>query len=37
MMEIWKLELNKGKEIDNFIMGLSEAFDNVNHSFIIAK
>ena len=37
MIETWKKHLDKGQKIGVILMGLSKAFDTINHSLLLAK
>ena len=37
MTENWKTQLNKRKKVGVIIMGLSKAFDTLNHYLLAAK
>ena len=37
MIENWKKQLDNGKKVGVIFMGLSKAFDTINHSLILAK
>ena len=37
MVEVWKKNIDKGNEIAAILMGLSKAFDTINHSSLLAK
>ena len=36
MTEKWKQALDKGKKVGTIFMGLSKAFDTLNHNFLLA-
>ena len=37
MIEKWKHALDKGKKVSTIFMGISKAFDTVNHNLLLAK
>ena len=37
MIETWKTKINMGHKVGLIYMNLSEAFDSLNHEFLIAK
>ena len=37
MIETWKKHLDKGQKLGVILMGLSKAYDTINHSLLLAK